>query len=557
MDAANSQPARHNYSSPEYPIHQTLYNEAQRRIDAGICTVPTILGSKAPSYVDVHGEEIPLPWKQFLYRLPSTCELGNYFQPAHIDNGRTGIGILGGKYSIVERNGTLLTPTIIDIDDKLTFGDFERLCRKDGHAWDILQQCLLEHSRRGAHIAAFTPALYATRRLAGELYTDKATGKPKIRPLIELKVNFVVTAPTRAYTLVRGDWAHLPVVSIEDMDHLIGLAQSLNKLPFHPSPNVPLHTPVPKKEKPVWTSLRGLLQVKRLFTSNIGDKTTDVFDTPGLREATHRPDYAARYAEFLGLPAPTPGKKFSCVLHQPDHDPSMNWLAPRHEGESWRIVCHHPTESAEHFSLTPPEFYFLKIHGRLPTWKQEKSSYGFWWLKLLVDSGCLAVPDLQFPKLPPTAPDYVHDVWQTICHIYSVRSLRSGLHHYLPLVWRFIDEVSGGNLGQHFIRKALRWLVGKGILACVGKLKDKLCLYSLFGNRKLRKAMKDTDIDMSKRDLQDVEPLNETAQDKIDKADADRNSCDDREPDACYQCGEVFAEDPHECASLRASPVPS
>ena len=499
---------------------------AQRRIDAGICAVPTVVGSKAPSYITNTGEETRLAWNGFLHRLPTPWELSNYFQPARVDNGITGIGILGGKYSIVERDGERYAPVTIDIDDKMTWGDFERLCRKDERAHDILERCLLEHTRRGVHIAALVAALYHTRRLAGE----QLPGEKKVRALIELKSNFVVTYPTKGYMQVRGEWHDLPIVSVDDMDYLISKAQSLNKLPYHPSPHIPLHTPVPQKEKPVWSSLKGMLQVKRLFTSNISSPDPDLLTTSSLRQATHRPDYCEKYAAFLELPPPTPGKKFSCVLHPPDNDPSMNWLAPRHEGESWRIVCHHPNESVEHTSLTPPEYYYLKLNGKLPNWKKNKSSFGFWWLKLLVDSGCLAVPDIQFPKLPETAPAYVQKVYPQFCDIYRIRALRSGLHHWLPLVWKFVETVSGGIVKQHYIRKALRWLVAKGIIGCKNNTdSDDLCLYTLLGNRNLRRAMKDKDVDMSRRDLQDVAPANTAMQDEIERTAQDRTSHDEDE----------------------------
>src|SRR5688572_1225254 len=84
--------------------------EATRRIASGICAVPSVAGSKAPSYLNHVGETILLKWHRFMHRKLTPWEIGNYFQPSHVDNGRTGVGIIGGKYSIVERDGTLYAP---------------------------------------------------------------------------------------------------------------------------------------------------------------------------------------------------------------------------------------------------------------------------------------------------------------------------------------------------------------------------------------------------------------------------------------------------------------
>ena len=186
------------------PNGQTFAQSAAAYTAAGLSVLPTC-ADKRPA----------LPWKKFTQRIITPSEIAATFPRAR------GIGIITGKVS-----GNL---ELLDFDDGgSAFPAWsEKLPRS------ILARLVIEQSPSGGYHVYYRldhGPVPPNRRLAL---------KPDGHVLIETRGEngYVKCAPSQGYTLVQGDFTHVPTLREEDHNALIQAARALDETPAPTQPH--------------------------------------------------------------------------------------------------------------------------------------------------------------------------------------------------------------------------------------------------------------------------------------------------------------------------------
>jgi hypothetical protein len=201
----------------------SIYETALAYLVAGRSVVPIAPGLKAPSVVDARTRRrVLITWGRY-HDVPATsADLRRWFDGSQ----PMGLGLVtGGVSGITLADGTRAGLEVLDVDDPEIHERFLTLVTGCG-ARPLLERLVCEETPRGGRHYGYLCVEWAgstilARRLVG-MDTD---GRGRFETLIEVKGQggqCVVAPtpagvhpdhPTRGYTLVRGDWTQIPLIS--------------------------------------------------------------------------------------------------------------------------------------------------------------------------------------------------------------------------------------------------------------------------------------------------------------------------------------------------------
>ena len=133
---------------------------------------------------------------------------------------------------------------IIDFDAQaVDFDDWcQRVAELDADAAQTLFSCVLETTQSGGKHLAYRCETAVDGNL--KLTTRTLDGAAKTTIETRGEGGIVIVAPTAGYTVVRGDWAALPVVSAATRRVFLDAARSLSDAPKEPPKTAPSPAPV-------------------------------------------------------------------------------------------------------------------------------------------------------------------------------------------------------------------------------------------------------------------------------------------------------------------------
>jgi hypothetical protein len=158
---------------------------------------------------------------------------------------------------------------IIDFDAQaVDFDDWcQRVAELDADAAQALFSCVLETTQSGGKHLAYRCETAVDGNL--KLTTRNVDGAAKTTIETRGEGGIVIVAPTAGYTVVRGDWASLPVVSAATRQTFLDAARSLSDVPKEP-PKTPNAAPRAIADNvdsiADWMMSQGVTQ--RLLTAN-------------------------------------------------------------------------------------------------------------------------------------------------------------------------------------------------------------------------------------------------------------------------------------------------
>ena len=146
---------------------------------------------------------------------------------------------------------------------------------------------------------------------------------------------------------------------------------------------------------------------------------------------------------------------------------------------------------------------------------------------------CVPAP-VRAPKLPEDAPAFVRPVYDGFCFLLQCKWLIKAWK--TPFTWKFASHWTGQS--EHFVQKAMKWLLAHGLLVMAGIEQDLTCF--LLGTKALMRRLGHSVGDALKRTqaeiIDTVQPVRE-----ILWADNASPPCPDcgrtrSDPNACPQC---------------------
>ena len=227
----------HDPVEPSLARAETLLRTALAYWDAGLTPVPHVAGIEGPSYIDPHGQVVPLAWGLYKDHQPRRETVVQWFAQGDLTTLRLEL-LVGScapaKYELPAK------PQILDCESAEVFAALVEDLHFSGHS-NILYRCTIERTPSGgAHLGfrcqtiSDKPKVVLARRAGAE-------GRPTI--LIELLQHHLCTvAPTQVawkpdrptgatYHLTQGDWTQLRTISGEQRQILVDTCKSLNEVP--------------------------------------------------------------------------------------------------------------------------------------------------------------------------------------------------------------------------------------------------------------------------------------------------------------------------------------
>lgn len=486
-----SQPQVVDKKNPAIHTHQT-------RIQAGLNSVPNVDG-KSPNFYGTGGVITPIKWRRLRHRTLTQYELQNFLQPHTVDPRPVGYGVLGGSYSIIKRDGTLVALSFLDFDDFETAHSFEATVQQDASLWHEYQQLLRERTKRGRHIAAYVPAIYRNKWLASQ---RDVMGKP--RPIIELKNYFLRCYPSRGIELLHGAWEHVPVTTVNVWDALIRIANSLDTAhttrlnPQDLRQEIPPDTPTIKStftEKRSNRRRYPRAPLLGIFCDSHTPVLTDVL------ERLQPFDSQRALAQQCGITV-APGVAFRCGCgnhKQADEHPSAVWLAATETHRYPRLYCH---TTATSWTLADQ---YRQQQGSSMSLKKETDEQGntrnhvhlhaLWTCKLGEDAGVLKPKTLRTLQLPADAPPDARRLWNLFQRIRHLRAHFLPHDDPLPFSRAFVQDNDEeiATWTSHRLKLAFGFLTSRGYLLLAGRTTNKTPLWRQ-GAKRLVAARQDASI---------------------------------------------------------------
>lgn len=215
-----------------------MYVVATTRLDAGLSIVPIAPEKKAPSVVDDRTRQsIEITWTRWQSQYAKPGTLRNWFPRGQL----MGIGIVCGAVSGLAINGTTYGLEVLDIDAADTLIAFESQLAAAGHL-NLLERLPKERTPGGgAHFPYRCDVFQGNQVLARRRLDVDEQGHVVIKTIIETRGTGgqVVASPTPpgihpvypelGYTLERGSWESVPIISREARELLFACARSLNE----------------------------------------------------------------------------------------------------------------------------------------------------------------------------------------------------------------------------------------------------------------------------------------------------------------------------------------
>jgi Bifunctional DNA primase/polymerase, N-terminal len=242
---------RHNCPSQEgiarpRPHTPALYKTALAYLAAGCSIVPIAPGCKAPSLMNPRTERRTLiPWERYQHEPATPDEVRRWFAGSQ----PVGLGIVAGPVSgVTLPDGTQAGLEFLDIDDTAIHDAFVARLAAQG-VLSLLQRLPCEETPRGGRHYGYlcsewgVSTVLAQRRLGA---APKARGTTVT--LIETRGQggLCVVAPTppgihpthheHGYTMVRGTWTAMPLITPKARQLLWACARMLDEVPRQVEP---------------------------------------------------------------------------------------------------------------------------------------------------------------------------------------------------------------------------------------------------------------------------------------------------------------------------------
>jgi hypothetical protein len=450
----------------------SLYETALAYLAAGRSVVPIAPGRKAPSVVGQRtGRRRLIPWERYQGAPATPDEVRRWFagpQPM-------GLGLVAGPVSgITLANGARAGLEVLDIDDAEVHARFLDLVAACG-AGSLLERLVCEETPGGGRHYGYLCAEWgASTILARRRVGTTPDGRAQTVTLIETRGEGgqCVVAPTPAgihpdhpaqgYTLLRGDWTAIPLISPKARRVLWACARALDEVsPRRAARSTPTRR---ARHTSPWTPTTPQegAQVRAYALTCAPAVQQFLRGGEGLRMLFQRPDVALACARVLGVPAARVGQGFLCILpgHAETHpsaslhwDPKTGALMYRdwhaRSGVAW---CTLPDVRA---SLAGGQA--VRLRG---------PSVATWQLRLLVEARILAPYPIPARRLPAEPRPAVRKVYAGFVFLLACKWWHTP-EAPAPFSWRFAAAWCG--VGARHVGEAIHWLLAQGFLRQVGR----------------------------------------------------------------------------------------
>jgi hypothetical protein len=455
-----------------------IYTTALAYLAAGRSVVPIAPGSKAPSVVDPRtGRPVLIRWERYQHTRATPDEVRRWFashQPM-------GLGLIAGPVSGITRaDGTRAALEILDFDDSAIHARFRELLAACG-AGSLLERLVCEVTPGGGRHYGYLCGEWAgSTILARRPMGLDAHGREMFETLIESKGQggqCVVAPtppgvhpdhPTRGYTLVRGDWREVPLISSKARRVLWACARALDEVSPRsadrrspPQARTPAHrarhiVPLTPKRPQEGT------QVSAYALTCSPAVQQFMQGGEGLRMLFQRPDVALACARVLGVPTTQVGQGFLCILpgHAETHpSASLHW-DPKTGAIMYRDW--HVRSGFDWYTL--PDVRTSLACGRAV--RLRGPSVATWQLRLLVEARILAPYSVPTRPLPSDVRPAIRTVYEGFLFLLACKWWHTP-EAPTPFSWRFAAAWCG--LGERHVGDAMHWLLAQGFLQLVGR----------------------------------------------------------------------------------------
>ncbi len=456
----------------------SLDETALAYLAAGRSVVPIAPGCKAPSVVDPRtGPPVLIRWERYQDTRATPEEVQRWVT----GHSPMGIGLVAGPVSgITLADGTRAALEVLDFDDAEVHARFLELVAACG-AGSLLERLVCEETPGGGrHYGYLCVEWSGSTILARRPLGVDAYGRTRFETLIESKGQggqCVVAPtppgihphhPTRGYTLLRGDWTQVPLITSKARRVLWACARALDEVSPRPAdrlsppqartpthrtrPIVPLTPKRPKQGTQVKAYALTCSPVVQQFMRG-GE---------GLRMLYQRPDVALRCAGVLGVPTTRVGQGFLCVLpgHTERHpSASLHW-DPKTGAVMYRDW--HARGGVAWYTL--PDVRASLACGQAV--RLRGPSVATWQLRLLVEARILEPYPVPACPLPPEVRPAVRKVYEGFRFLLACKWWHTP-QAPTPFSWRFAAAWCG--LGERHVGDAMHWLLAHRFLRQVGK----------------------------------------------------------------------------------------
>jgi hypothetical protein len=274
--------------------------------------------------------------------------------------------------------------------------------------------------------------------------------------------------PARGYSLVQGEWTHIPLITPAARRVLWACARALDEGPPRDAddlPPAPTHLPARRRGVRVFpTSVIQGKQVNACALTCSPSVKQMVGGPEGLRLLFQRPDLALACAAVLGVPTARVGHAFLCVLLGHDEarpSASLHW-DPKTRALQYRDW--HARSGVEWYTL--PDVRASLAYGQAV--RLRGPSVATWQLRLLVEAGFLAPYPVPTRPLPSAVRPAIRLVYEGFLLLLGCKWWHTPQAPTM-FSWRFAAAWCG--LGERYVGEAMSWLLAYEYIRQVGRHK--------------------------------------------------------------------------------------
>jgi hypothetical protein len=418
-----------------------------------------------------------LSWERYQHGRAGPDEVWRWFGSAQ----PMGLGIVAGSVSgITLADGGRAALEFLDVDDTVIHRRFVALVAVQG-ALSLLQGLPSEATPGGGRHYGYLCSEWAAnttlaRRRSGTTYDGGTTtvtlietrGQGGLCVVAPTPAGIHPDHPARGYTLVRGDWTQIPVITPTARRLLWVCARALDE------------ARPPQADDVTLASMRRPAPRRALFPSGMPQEGKQVNTyaltcsprvkklvrgAEGLRLLFQRPDLALACAAALGVPTTRVGQGFLCILpgHIEAHpSASLHW-----DPKTGALVYRdwHARNGVEWYTL--PDVRASLVYGHAV--RLRGPSVATWQLRLLVEAGILAPYPVPARPLPSGVRLAVRTVYEGFLFLLACKWWHTP-QAPTPFSWRFAAAWCG--VGERHVGEAMQWLLAQGWLRKVGQYRN-------------------------------------------------------------------------------------
>jgi hypothetical protein len=460
------------------PHIPSLYETALAYLAAGRSVIPIAPGCKSPSLVDSKtGRSTLISWERYQGEPATPVEVQRWFaEPQPM-----GLGIVAGHVSgVTLSDGTRAGLEFLDFDDGEVHDAFVARLAAQG-ALSLLRRLPCEETPTGGrHYGYLCVDCSGSVVLAQRRFGTAPKNRQTTITLIETRGQgglCVVTPtpsgihpghPERGYTMVRGNWTEIPLITPEARQRLWTYARALDEVPRQaerPPRNtacLPAHRRRVRISPPTSRIPKQQKLVRAYALTNYPTVSKRGRGEQGLRQLVQHLEIALACAASLGLPIDHVGHAFLCVLpgHAEAHpSASLHW-DPRTGLLQYRDW--HARSGIAWYTL--PDVRASLAYGQ--ALRLRGPSVATWQLRLLVEAGLLEPYPVPARPLPLAAPPAARTVYEGFLLLLGCKWWHTP-QAPTTFAWRFAAAWCG--LEARHVGEAMRWLLAQGSLQQVGQ----------------------------------------------------------------------------------------